>query len=131
MLDDHLLHRAFGQVRIERGATEIEELSKGSPVFGVGLAFVADEAGQILAQLLNSAFELVDRLLPLVERGRPPSEKKGEDVNKLVGLGEVGVEELLAVLVQNRSPRLLEKNVVARVAGRPCPRFRSMASRRR
>ena len=116
MLDDHFLHRAFRQVRIQRCTAEIEELGEGGPVLGVGLALVADEPGEVLAQLLDSALELLDGLLPLVERLRSPGEEEIEDVDQFVGLGEVGVNKFLAVLVEDGAPRLLEEDVVARVA---------------
>ena len=35
----------------------------------------------------------------------------------MIGLGEVGIDEFFPVLVQDRTPRLLEEDVVARVAG--------------
>ena len=38
-------------------------------------------------------------------------------MNQFIGLGEVGIDEFFAVLVQYRTPRLLEEDVVARVAG--------------
>ena len=37
-------------------------------------------------------------------------------MNQFIGLGEVGIDEFFAVLVQDRTPRLLEEDVVARVA---------------
>jgi len=65
---------------------------------------------------LDSALELLDGLLPLVERLRSPGEEEIEDVDQFVGLGEVGVNKFLAVLVEDGAPRLLEEDVVARVA---------------
>ncbi len=77
---------------------------------------VSMRALQAGADLRDFVAELLDGLFPVGHSGRGEFEEESEDVDELVGIGEVGFVKTLGVLVEDGAVGLPEEDVLLGVA---------------
>src|SRR5665213_803477 len=118
VLDEHILDGLQRDVRIQRAATKRKKIVKGADELGIGLALLFDKLLQAGGDLRTLVFEFLDGFFPFGDGGRREFQKQREDVNEVVGLGQVGFVKFLAVLVKHSTGGLPEKNIFPGVAER-------------
>jgi hypothetical protein len=116
VLDDHLLDGGFGEIGIERGAAEAEEVVEGGDEFFItGLAFLDDELAEAGADFGDAFLEFIDGFFPFGDGGRGVAEEEIENVDEVFGLFEIGFVEAFALLVEDGAGGFLEEDVVLRI----------------
>lgn len=129
VLDNHLLNGFDGNVRIERATAEGTETFEGGDELLIGLAFGFNELFQTRADLRDSVLEFDDGFFPIGNGRWSEFEEQFENVNEVVGLGQISFEGALSLLIKHGLERFLKENIVTRIAsGKLCFDFFSRSS---
>ena len=118
MLDQHLLDRGLGQVRVDRLAAFVQKFGERGGEGAVAFPLLLDQLGQALPDVRDPVLELGDGLLPRRILLRPVTEEHLQRLDQLPRVRQIRVQRQPPVLPQHRPPRRLKQDIVARVARR-------------
>jgi hypothetical protein len=117
VLDEHLLYRFDGKVRIDGLAANIVEGVEALDEGGIAAALLFDLVLDRLGELRDVVLEFGDGFVPLLDVGLAVGEELFEQLDKVLGVANVFVQPLTdAVLKENGALRRLEGDVAARIA---------------
>ncbi len=117
VLDQHLVHVAVGQFRVQRRAAQGHKCGESFAELPVLLVRFVDVVAERLRQVRNAQLELVHGALELTLIGFIVGEEAVHQLRYLQWLAERVFASFAAVLVEDGGLRVLEDGVAGRVAG--------------
>ena len=116
VLDDHLAHVGHLHARVDGLLAQLQELVQRLPESRVGAELLFDDGAQLVGQGRHVGVELLDGAVELAHLARLVGDEARQQRIERGGIGKVGAQHLLAVLVQHRRVGILEEDVGGGVA---------------
>jgi len=113
VLDEHALDSVFGKIGIDGLATDPIEVVEAADEGGTAAALFVDDLLNSSCQFRDTFGKLTNRLLPLLDVRSLVVKEMVDDLNQVVGLGDVFVGDAGPSLVKDRALGGLEDDVVA------------------
>ena len=116
MLDEHLLNGSRGEVWVDCGTALLVEIREGGDKLRVRRVLLLYKFCCLSAECGDHLFKFCDSSVPIFKRSGRCGEEVSECCNQACWIGDVCVKDLFSVLIEDTALRVLEEDIVERIA---------------